>query len=71
MANDYRKRLNEHRKHLEQRGWTAERTGSGHWRFRGPSGATVFAPFSASDWRSLRNVRRDLRQAGVTDLPAL
>lgn len=46
-------------------GCTITLTGSGHFKVLVPGGGVVFAPQTPSDWRSLMNVRRDLRQAGL------
>lgn len=39
--------------------------GGGHYRVDLPGGGTMFLPRSPSDYRSLRNVRAQLRREGV------
>jgi hypothetical protein len=46
-------------------GWSVTKTGKQHWRFRSPNGATIFAPSTPSDRRSVMNVRANLRRAGL------
>ena len=47
-------------------GWTIDRTGSGHHRWRGPHGKpTVFTPSTPSDPRSFRNALAKLKRAGL------
>ena len=46
-------------------GWDVSRTSGGHVRFDPPNGRPVFGPWSASDWRSLKNLRAQLRRAGL------
>ena len=44
-------------------GWQAVRTNSGHVKFLKPGCEPVFTSFTASDFRSSRNARAQLRRA--------
>jgi hypothetical protein len=47
-------------------GWTVERTGGGHLRFKSPSGALVFTPSTPGGGRrSIENCRAELRRKGL------
>ena len=48
-------------------GWTAVRRRTGHWVFRGPDGACVYAAGTPSDRNGPTNARRDLAKRGWTD----
>jgi hypothetical protein len=45
------------------RSWVTELTNSGHWRLMGPERQLLFTGSTPSDWRSLRNLRQDIRRA--------
>lgn len=51
-------------RNLEQRGCTVKLT-TRHLQVRIPGGGIVVAPTSASDWRGLKNLARDLRANGL------
>jgi hypothetical protein len=53
----------------ERAGWTVEPTRSGHLRFRGPDGQVVVHSTTSSDWRAARNLRAQLRRAGLDTTP--
>lgn len=67
MGNDYKKQLKFLIGSAEQAEWTVDRTGSGHYRFLNPdkSVAPVIAPSTASDTRSLANLKSQLKRAGL------
>ena len=46
-------------------GWEVTKTGSGHLRFKSPTGALVFTGSTPSDHRAVENVRALLRNAGL------
>lgn len=46
-------------------GWTVELRKAGHYLATSPSGEQCFMPRSPSDWRSLLNVRAQLRRLGA------
>jgi predicted RNA binding protein YcfA (HicA-like mRNA interferase family) len=51
---------------LERAGLTVERSGGGHYRVRGPDGATLaFLPFSPSTNRWRENTLTQLRRQGI------
>lgn len=45
-------------------GWRCRSTGK-HYVLRGPDGQTVTVSKTPSDFRAVRNIRADLRRAGV------
>lgn len=48
----------------EARGWTIERTGNNHLRWKPPGGGQpIFSSATPSEWRSLKNLRARLRRA--------
>lgn len=51
---------------LEKDGWSARKTGGGHWVVRSPEGVPVSMPSSPSDHRSMKNVMAKLKRAGWT-----
>lgn len=59
MDKDLRKLLNE----LELEGWSWSKTNGGHVRLTHNSGIIVFASWTASDHRALKNIRADTRRA--------
>ena len=52
-------------RHAINHGWTISRTSGSHFRWRSPVGKVVFTGSSDSDWRSVRNTRADLENAGM------
>lgn len=46
-------------------GWTVEPTKGSHVRFVSPRGMQVIASGSVSDQRGIKNLRADLRRAGL------
>ncbi len=50
---------------LTRSGWTARKTGAGHWRFQAPSGALVFTGSTPGDVRALANLKARLRREGA------
>lgn len=59
---EYRKRL---AKLADEHGYEMSPTRGGHIKLtRQRDGAVVFAATSASDWRSLRNLRSQMRRPG-------
>lgn len=46
-----------------EHGWQATITGGGHVRLQHPQHGVVFCGCSASDWRAVHNLKRDIRQA--------
>ena len=49
----------------EQHGWSVDPTNGGHLRFRGPLGELVFASSTPSDWRSVANLKAQLRRSSA------
>lgn len=49
---------------VEPHGWTWEKTGSNHLRWRGPNGGVVFTGFTSSDHRAIKNALRDFKRQG-------
>lgn len=49
----------------ERSGWTVERTQKGHLRFLSPTGEVVITGTTNSDWRAMKNLRRDLERVGL------
>jgi len=47
-------------------GWQVSTTGGGHLKFQSPAGRVVFAASTPSDWRASRNLRAELRRAGLS-----
>lgn len=45
-------------------GWSSK-LGGRHYMLRGPDGQTVTVSKTPSDWRAVKNIRADLRRAGV------
>lgn len=54
-------------KTVKQLGWEVDRTNSGHFRLRSPNPAVplIYAPYSPSDKRGLKNLKALLRKYGV------
>jgi hypothetical protein len=52
------------------RGWTVERTGSGHLKLRHASGAILFTGTTLSDWRISANLHADMRCIEHANKPA-
>lgn len=51
---------------VEAAGWSVERGGGGHYKIRNADGQIVASsPATPSDYRSIRNVRAQLRRAGM------
>ena len=50
---------------LKPLGWTWAPTGSGHVKLTAPNGDIVFVPSTPSDWRSMRNVRAQIRRVSA------
>lgn len=47
-------------------GWSVEKTGGGHLRFKSPTGAVVFTPSTPGGGnRAIENTRAALRRAGL------
>lgn len=52
----------------ESLGWVIRRTGGGHFQWLSPDGTTIIVTHgTASDWRALRNMKAQLRRAGVEE----
>jgi hypothetical protein len=51
----------------EDRGWTVERTGSGHVKWTSPGGQAVSTACSPSDPRTVDNDLARLRRAGLDE----
>jgi hypothetical protein len=47
------------------RGCAVVPTRNGHYKVLVPGGGLVVVPRTPSDWRSIRNIRSDLRKAGL------
>lgn len=45
--------------------WTIERTKGHHIRWTSPTGAVVLSGSTPGDWRNMKNVRAQLRNAGL------
>jgi hypothetical protein len=45
-------------------GWKIEK--NGHLKWRNPSGQLVVTSFTASEYRALENIKKDLRKAGLS-----
>lgn len=54
-------------KTVKKAGWTVDRTNSGHFRLRAPDPKIplIYAPYSPSDKRGLKNLKALLRKCGV------
>lgn len=50
-------------KYAEELGFQATRTGSGHLKFSRAGFRSVFASYTPSDWRSVKNIKSELRRA--------
>lgn len=46
----------------ETAGWAVDFTGSDHIRLRAPNGALAFASKTPSDWRTIHNLRAEMRR---------
>ncbi len=46
-------------------GWELDDSGKRHPKLRGPDGHVITVPGSLSDWRGVKNLRAQLRRAGV------
>lgn len=64
-ASDGKRLIKEWMKLAIEQGWTVEKTGGGHWKFKPPTGPFVIAPSSPSDHRSVLNLRSELRRKGL------
>jgi hypothetical protein len=49
----------------EKQGWTVTYTGSGHYKFKSPSGAVVFTSSTPGRSRSLTNTKALLKRKGL------
>jgi len=45
-----------------ERGWTIDKTGRGHWCFKGPHGELAYTAGTPSDWRSFHNLKAKLNR---------
>jgi hypothetical protein len=50
-------------RYAEELGFKASRTGGGHLKFSRPGYRSVFASYTPSDWRSVKNIKSELRRA--------
>jgi predicted RNA binding protein YcfA (HicA-like mRNA interferase family) len=55
-------------KAAESQGWTVTYRGSGHYRFKSPSGAVVFTSSTPGGGRALANTKALLKRNGLTDI---
>lgn len=46
-----------------RRGWQVERTERSHWKLRGPNNALIYTGGTPSDWRSIANLKAQIRRA--------
>lgn len=53
-------------KKAKRAGCRVEQTRSNHYRIIGPTGESISAPGTPSDFRSIRDVRSKLRRIGVS-----
>jgi predicted alpha/beta-fold hydrolase len=51
---------------IESQGWSVIVTPKNHLRFESPTGRRVFHSGTSSDWRSILNLKAQLRRAGLT-----
>lgn len=67
MATDYQRTLDCYAACARAQGWRVEPLRGGHVRFLPPrgTGRIVVASATASDHRAVRNLRADLRRAGL------
>lgn len=49
----------------KENGWTCERSGSGHFKLKSPTGATVILPYSPNSGRAFYYSRALLRKYGL------
>jgi len=52
-------------RHAMERGWEVSLTNGGHLKFVSPTGAVLFTSSTASDWRTWKNFRSQLRRHGL------
>lgn len=52
-------------KSIESAGGRVVRSKSGHWKIYRDRQLITTVPYSPSDWRSLANARRTIRNAGI------
>lgn len=52
----------------EDQGFIVIRRRKGHYKWIAPDGAIFFSASTPSDWRALKNIKRDLRNHGFKDV---
>lgn len=52
-------------KKVREKGWTVEQRRSNHYVMKGPKGQKVFCSGTASDHRAIKNIEKDLANAGL------
>lgn len=52
----------------KSQGWEVSRTKANHYRWRSPLGAMFFSSATPSDYRGLKNLKRDLRINGFIEV---
>lgn len=62
------KELNILIKAAQKQGWTVERTPNNHYKWVSPVGGMFFSSSTPSDYRSVKNLKRDLRVNGFIEL---
>jgi len=67
QANSLRRDMEELVRLARAQGWDVEKTGSGHWKFKAPTGQIVFAASTPSDWRAIKNAKSWLKRAGLKE----
>jgi hypothetical protein len=66
MTSDARSTLGRWKRLAERAGWRVDQGGGGHWKWFAPDGRTIIVtPATPGQGRAIRNVRADLRRAGL------
>lgn len=52
----------------QAQGWVITKTNGGHLRWTAPTGGFVFTASTPSDNRAIKNIMRDLRAYGLTEI---
>jgi predicted RNA binding protein YcfA (HicA-like mRNA interferase family) len=59
-----RKEVQELIKQAEAQGWVVQQSSGGHLKWLSPMGGFVFSSSTASDYRAVKNITRDLKAYG-------
>jgi hypothetical protein len=67
-SNTINKEIEQLIKKARSQGWTVEPTRGGHYKWITPSGAFFYSPKTPSEYRSIKNVKRDMKAYGFIEV---